>query len=363
MFTKNLYINFKIINYWLSFVLFLIILSNFPHERVPILSWINCSIYFLLFLQCLFLFKKDANNKFIFFNIGLFSLFHSLSIINTFIGDQFLFGSDFLAYYFFEYRIIILSFLFVLCVVYLCINYLFNELEPLYLYLITLTIILPLFFWHYYPFLEDKEYILKIEDAVLYKHDMYFNFLPLFFIFLYGLILYRYDRSLGEHINTIMVCFFIITIMDITNLLGDIYKITIFSLSQYVLLVNLSFFLITMFRLLSYAYSEFGQFYNTIVTAGNDFGVPIKRKKSASISILDFARAYFHHRRNAIVFLALIFIFCINYFNVSLFIKLNLAVLTTGVLIIFYYLTALYAKRMKTNNLISIKRKRQELKS
>jgi hypothetical protein len=358
MFTRNLHIHFKIINCWLFFVLFLILVSNLPHEPVPVLSWINCSIYFLLFLQCLFLFKKDENNRFIFFNIGLFSVFHSLTFINIFIGDQFLFGSDFLAYYLFEYRIIILSFLLVLCVVYLCMKYMLNTLSPWAIYLITLTIILPIFFWHYHPFLLDKEYILEIEDAVLFKHEMYFNLLPLFFIFLYGVLLYRYDRSLGEHINTIMVCFFIITIMDITNILGYIYKITIFSLSQYVLLVNLSFFLITMFRLLNYAYSEFGQFYNAIVTAGNDLGVPIKRKKSLSFSMLDLAKAYFHHRRNAIVFLTLVFICAINYFNVSLFIKLNLAVLSTGALIVFYYLTALYEKRLKNNNLLSIKRKR-----
>lgn len=356
MSSKNLYINFRIINYWLIFVLFLIVISNLPHQPVPVFSWINCSIYFLLFLQCLFLFRKDQKNKYIFFNIGLFSLFHSLTFINIFIGERLTFGSDFLAYYFFEYRIILLSFLFVLCVVYLCINYLFNKLSPIYLYIITISIILPIFLWHYYPFLLDKQYILEVEDTVLFKHEMYFNILPLFFILLYGITLYRHDRSLGEHINTIMVCFFIITIMDITNLVGYIYRITIFSLSQYVLLVNLSFFLITMFRLLNYAYSEFGQFYNAIVTAGNDLGVPIKRKKGVSISILDYAKAYFHHRRNAIGFLTLIFIFCINYFNVSLFIKLNLAVLSTGVLIVFYYLTALYAKRQKNNNLISIKK-------
>ena len=361
MFTKNLDVNFKIVNFWLIYVLFLIIITNLPHQPVPVISWINCSIYFLLFLQCLYLLKKDSNNRYVFLNIGLFSLFHSLSFTNIFIGPQFLFGSDFLAYYFFEYRIITLSVLFVLCVVYLCIKYLFVNLRPLFLYAITLTIVLPIFFWHYYPFLLDKDYILEVQDAVLYKHAMYFNFLALFFIFLYGVILYRHDRSLGEHINTILVCFFIITIMDITNQLGNIYAITIFALSQYVLLINLSFFQITMFRLLNYAYSEFGQFYNSIVSAGRDLGVPIKRKKSVSFSIVDFAKAYFHHRRNSIAFLTLFFIFCINYFNVSLFIKLNLAVLSTGVLIVFYYLTALYAKRLRNNNLISIKRKKNSL--
>ncbi|MFQ5770414.1 MAG: hypothetical protein ACE5HX_07755 [bacterium] len=202
----------------------------------------------------------------------------------------------------------------------------------------------------------DKDYILNIEDMLFYESILYFNLLPLFFVMLYGIILYKYDRSLGEHINTIMVCFFIMIIMDITNLVGYIYDITIFSLSQYVLLLSLTFFLITMFRLLNYVYSEFGQFYNSIIVSGNNLGIPIKRKKSISISIIDFAKAYFNQRRNAVGFLTLFFIFCINYFNVSLFLKLNLAALSFGVLILFYYLTALYQKRLQNGNLLSLKR-------
>jgi hypothetical protein len=219
-------------------------------------------------------------------------------------------------------------------------------------------VVLPIFVWQFYPFLLDKQYILNIEDAILYQRILYFNFLPLCFVILYGMFLYKYDRSLGEHINTIMVCFFIMIIMDITNLVGDIYEIAIFSLSQYVLLINLSFFLITMFRLVNYLYSEFGQFYDTIVTAGNDFGVPIKRKKALSLSIIDFAKAYFHQRRNTFLFLMLLFVFGINYFNVSVFFKLNMAMLSFGVMVLFYYFTALYQKRLKTNNLLLIKHKK-----
>jgi len=358
MSTKNLNIHFRIINYWLIFVLFLIIVSNLSHQEVPILSWVNCSLYFLLFLQCFYLFIQDRKNKFVFFNIGVFALFHSLSFTNIFIGEQNLLGNDFQAYYFFEYRHIILSLLFVLCIVYTCIKYLFNNLRPLPIYGITLAVVLPIFVWHYYPFLLDKQYILSIEDAVLYQRILYFNFLPLFFVILYGVCLYKYDRSLGEHINTIMVCFFIMIIMDITNLVGDIYKIAVFSLSQYVLLITLSFFLITMFRLVNYLYSEFGQFYDSIVTTGNNLGVPIKRKKAVSLSAIDFAKAYFHQRRNAVGFLTLLLVFGINYFSDSVFFKLNMAMLSFGVMVLFYYFTALYQKRLKTNNLLLIKHKK-----
>lgn len=358
MFKKNSNIHFRIINFWLFFVLFLIILSNLPHAPAPIFSWVNCSIYFLLFLQSFYLVKQDPHNKFIFFNIGLLALVHSLSFVSAFLGEQGLFGSQYLEYYFFTYLRIIQSFFFVFCIIYLCINYLFKDSSVAFIYGLTCAVVLPIFLWHYYPFLVHKEYLLEIEETRIEKSILYTNFLPLFFVFLYGIILYKYDRSLGEHINTIMVCFFIMIIMDITNLLGSIYHITIFSLTQYVLSITLAFFIGTLFRLLNYVYSAFGQFYDSIVISGNHLGVPIKRRKSASLPIIDFARAYFHQRRNAIGFLTLLFIFCFNYFQVSLFIKLDLAVLSFGLLLLFYYLTALYQKRSRNGDLLSLRSNR-----
>lgn len=356
MFTKNFNIHFRIINFWFTFVLFLIIISNLPHQEVPFFSWFNCSIYFLIFLQSLYLFKQEKHNKYVYLNIGLFALFHSLSFTNIFIGEHFLIEDNYLRYFLFEYKFILLSFFPALCVVYMTIKYLFKNIENYKLYLLSFAVILPVFLWHYYPFLLDKEYILDIDDAVLYRSVMLFDFLPLFFLVLYGILLYRYDWSLGEHVNTLMVCFFIITIMDITNLCGNIYDITIFGYTQYVLLVNLSFFLITMFRLLNYAYSEFGQFYNDIVNAGNTYGVPIIRKRSVTASLIEFAKAYFHQRRNTIGFIMVLLSFSINYLSHSLFIKINIAVLSFGLLVLLFYLTALYQKRINSGNVINIKR-------
>ncbi len=351
MFNKIFGIHFKIINIWFGFVLFLIIISNLPHQSVPIFSWINVSLYFLLFLQCLYLFKQGRDNKFIFLNIALFALLTCFSFFSIFIGQENLFGSDDLAWYYYEYLTIIFNFSFALCIVYLCIKYLFITLKPIRIYAISLAVILPFLLWHFYPALFDKNYIIE-HEALFDKSELFFNFLPLFFLIFYGILLYKYDRSLGEHINAIMVCFFIMTITDITNLLGYVFHIMNFQLTQFVLLITLSFFLITMFKLLNYSYSAFGRFYDSIIVETKNLGVPIKRKKSTGVLILAFARAYFHQRRNTITFGTLFFIFLINYFDVPIFVKLNLAVLSLGVLILFFYLTALYQKRSREGNLI-----------
>ena len=212
--------------------------------------------------------------------------------------------------------------------------------------------ILPILLWNFYPALLDKNYIIE-QEALFDKSELFFNFLPLFFLIFYGILLYKYDRSLGEHINTIMVCFFIMTITDTANLLGYVYHIMNFQLTQFVLLINLAFFLTTMFRMLNYAHSEFGQLYDSIMGDSKKFGVPVKRKKSGGVLIIAFVRAYFHQRRNSIVFGTWFFIFFINYFDVPMFIKLNLAIVSFGVLILFFYLTALYQKRFKEGNLIN----------
>jgi len=143
------------------------------------------------------------------------------------------------------------------------------------------------------------------------------------------------------------------TITEIPNMLGYVYHIMIFQLTQYILLINLSFFLTTMFRMLNHAYSEFGQLYDSIMVDSKNFGIPIKRKKSGGVLIIGFFRAYFHQRRNSSVFGTLFFIFFINYFTVPIFVKLTIAVLSCGVLILFFYLTALYQKRLKEGNLIN----------
>ncbi len=306
MVTKIFGIHYKIINIWFGFALFLIVISNLQHQNVPIFSWINWSVYFFLFLQSFYLYRRAENNKFCFLNISGFALFSSLTFIRIFTGEQGFFGSTYLAWYLYEYFIIAINFSFTLCVIYICIKYLFRNFHPFRIYTISLSIILPILIGQFYPVFLDKYYILD-HETLFDKSLLYFNFLPLFFLIFYGILLYKYDRSLGEHINTIMVCFFIMTITDTANLLGYVYHIMNFQLTQFVLLISLSFFLITMFKLLNHSYSAFGQFYDSIMAEGKNFGVPIKRKKSNGVLILGFVRVYFHQRRNAITFGTLFF--------------------------------------------------------
>ncbi|MFQ5676556.1 MAG: hypothetical protein ACE5G1_11710 [bacterium] len=212
---------------------------------------------------------------------------------------------------------------------------------------------MPILIWHFYPFLWDPNFVIEYE-VLFDKRLLFFNFLPLFFIVFYGMLLYKYDKSLGEHINTIMVCFFILNITDIPNQLGYVYHIMIFIITQCTLLFSLSFFIITIFKLLNHAYSPFGQFYDSIISEQKNLGIPIKRKKSTAVPVLDFAKAYFHQKRNTLAFGALLLIFAMNYWTIPGFVKLNMAAISLVILILFFYLTALYQKRSQKGDLLNV---------
>lgn len=356
---KHLHIHFKAVNGTLFFVLFLIIISNLPHDTQPIVSWVNCSIYFLVFLQSWFLFRQTKQNKSIFFNIMLFALLHSLSFVYPYAGQWF--QNPNTTWLFFVYFYLLQTFFFALSSIFIATKYYFYKDDPAIkdstVYAISLGIMLAVFIWFFYPYLIHPAETFKLSSAHIDKLILKIDFLPLFFILFFGFLLYKYDHSLGEFINAIMVCFFIMTIMDITNLVGEIYEIMIFSFTQYILLLTLTFFVLTSFRLINHIYSAFGQFYDALTRDASSFaGIPIKRKKTVSLSFLDFAKAYFHQRRNSISFFTLLFILCINFLNISLFVKINLAVLIFGALVLFYYLSALYQKRSKDGYLLNLKR-------
>jgi hypothetical protein len=349
-------VHFKIINIWLGFVVLVMIASNFPHQSLDFWSWLNIALYFGIALQCVFIFIKVPHNRMIFFNIALYcGAFSVWSLLQIFSGSDYLLGDDYFRFYVFQYRKIFLSALLGLAVVYVCVKYVFKNLKPLPTLGVSLLVMLPFFLWHFYPFLADVDY-LRVnfkDDIVLYKSMLYFSLFSFSMVCLYGLLLYLNEKSLGEHINTLMACFFILTAVDSVDNLSRIYDIKIFSISQYVLLVIHFVFIITFFKKLDFVYSDFGQFYENMMVAGNGTGVPIKRKKSRVVlALFEFTRLYFHQRKHVFGILILLSVIGINYFNVSPYIKLCLIAFFAGTLVLILYLSALHQKRLAANDLL-----------
>ncbi len=356
-------IHFRIINYWFGFILFLIAVSNIPHQSMPVMSWLNCSLFFVVCLQCFFIARHEISNRAIFINLGIYSLLWSLSFVNPFIGTGYLMGDDFMGFYVFQYRKILMSFLLGLAVTYILMRYVFPTLSTLATYLVSLAVLLPVLLISFWPYLADRDYLVNLpNNSAFYKANMFFTSFCFLIVWLYGVFLYRNERSLGHHVNALVVCYFFLTLMDIIDGFGDIYGIKLFSLSQVLLLIIHALFITTLFRRLNFVYSEFGRFYEAIAVQGNAMGVPIKRKKSHyAIGFVNILRAYFHHQRNLIWALSLAFVFGINYFDFSLFFKINLAALWFGVIILFAYVSALLKKRSRAGDFLALRRARNQV--
>ena len=352
-------IYFKIINIWLSYIFFLSLIANLPHYGIPFLSWVNLSLYFLIFLQCIFILRRTKNNKEIFVNLGLLCLVYSVSIISVFIGKGALIENTILSHYIYQYRKILVSFLLSLSIIYICVRFVFNKLKPNLIYLFSFLIILPIFWWHFGSYILDRNYVFNVltvdfDYETLFRDILYFTFFPFFFICAYGLLLYKEEKSLGEHVNGLMVCFFIMTLLDIVDIFGELYEIKLFTLSQYVILINLTLFVVTLFNKINFIYSDFGQFYEELVVTGNKWGVPIKRKRNGTAAaFLESIKVYFNYKKNTLGFLLLFIICSLNYLNVSLFLKLNITAATFAIIVLFFYISALYQKRLSNGNLLS----------
>ncbi len=355
---KTQAIHFKVINSCLGYLCLLVICTNFSHQTVPVWSWVNYCLYFLMSVLCLFIFRYEKANKAIFFNIGLLCFFYGMSFVNLFVGDGYLLGNDFLSFYVFQYRTILLSVLLGFAVVYVCIRYIFFELHVGYAYLITGACVMPLLFWCYAPFLLDKNYLLNLPNNLeLYRSVLHFTLFSLLAVCVYGFCLYRNERSLGEHVNTVMVYFFVMTTLELTDAAGTVYGIKLFSISQYILLIILSLFIVTLYRKLVYNCSDFAQFYERLIVSGNSYGVPIRRRESALTQrFLILSGQYFHHRKNTLGLAVLGFAMTMNYLQISSYLKLNLVVVFSAFLILSGYALALFNKRTANGNLLSFKR-------
>jgi len=361
MFKKNSSVNLRLFNYWLIFVLFLSVISQIPNYYTHYMSWVNCSLFFLIFLQCIVILRKEVNNKGIFINLAAFSLVYSLCFINSFFGKGSLIENSTLANYIYQFRMLLHTFLLSLFVLYVCVSFFLKNKSLFQLYTVTLLLLIPVFFWCFGSYIFDFNYIYdfsiqKFDYSQFDQSHLQYIFYPFFFICIYGILLYKKEKSLGEYINSLMVCFFVLILLDIVDFFSTVYQIKIYSLSQYVLFTVLLLFILTLYKKINFVYSEFGQFYERLVMDGNKWGIPIKRKRSDwGSTFLSGVSHHFNVRRNTFIFLLLLLVFSLNYLEVSLFLKLNITAITFAVIVLFFYISALHQKRISSGNYLSSK--------
>ena len=104
------------------------------------------------------------------------------------------------------------------------------------------------------------------------------NTISLLLILVYAFFLYKYDRPNGEYINSLMTGLYVFQVIGFVDVIFQLTGGAEFSINQYILLLNLFYFLSVMLRKLRYTYSPFGEFYERIIFSNkNLFDLKIKR--------------------------------------------------------------------------------------
>ena len=353
MLKENTNLFFRLFNIWFAFNVLLLFSSYLPHwPNVKFLSWVNVSIYFLLFLLASSILLRERHNKDIYLNLSFCFLGYSLSFLNIFIGEDFLIGNNYTLYYVFVFRKIILGFLFNFVIVYIVLKYLLMNQKTWILYLITLIISLTFCVFTFLPYISNPDIIFTFGNGLFAdfsKRALRINGLSILFLVIYVFSVYKTDRLLSKYLNQLMAFFGILVVADFVDNLSQVHNFRIFTISLYILTPYLIFILTTLLFVLFFLCSEYGQFYEALINKEINIGkVKIKRHRSEmNARILDFFKLYFYRRRNYLFGLGLVTAILFVYFQFPTFFTIQLTALLFCVTGIFCFVNILYKKRSK----------------
>jgi len=353
--TKKTNIIFKILNIWLSFTALLMIASTLPHwPNVIFMCFINESLYFLVLILTLAIIRKDSNNRDIFINISLFIFSVVIGFLKIFFGDTGIVGNIYHSYYLTIFISFLRLYLLTFSIAYITFKYLFPKTKIWTRYLTISTITTAVFFFHFFPYLHDPNYMFTLGDQLfidLYTRQIWTYLLSLGLIGLYGYHLYRYDRSLGEYINAFMAFLMVFLFVDVIHNISYIYHFHMFPFYQFILTVHLCFLSYILFKRLLYLNTEYGQFYESLIHQKVSLGkVRIQRRQSKQhVLVMQVLKIYFSQRRYFFLAAGGLLAVCLIYFRVPKYIALYLIgfLFCTAVLII--YISRLYQRRARKN--------------
>lgn len=350
---------YRLLNICFAFGILCLFSCYLPHwPDISFHLWINEFLFFSIFLVSFSILLKEKNNKDIFFNLSFLLFINSFSFLNIFIGDDLLFGNNNTAWYAFTLKKIILCYLWIFNVSYICIKYIFLHKTMLFRYTVTFSIIVPLMAYHFYPYFFVPDFLSNLGGDYLFdlnRRILLSYLLPFGLILVYSYELYKKDKVLGRYINSLMAVFFIIVTTSIVNLLSVIFQFNIYSIGQYIITINLFGLFGILMKKLLFLRTEYGQFYETVISRKGTIGkVRIQHHNASPNSILiHFLMHYVYHRRNYLFFLLFIAGVSIFYFHFPKHFTINMAAFIVCLGILAGFLSALYKRRAKSKFIIT----------
>jgi len=356
MFNKVSATHVKIVNLWLVSILIMIWASNFAHwPTVETITWINCALFFFLFLQSLFILHKEISHQSLFINVAVWTFLSSIQILNIFIGPGYaLGGSEKLAFTILDFRRIIMPFLASYVIIHVVMSVSFREAKP---WISTVTSFLLTGCIAAYLYRAVLFYSPSFDPSTLIASQTFkLLLLPLTALIGYWVYHFRHDPPISEHIKVLLGFFFVYLVIELTDLFTMLYGIKLYSVSQVVLLSVLLFLMVTFFNRTNYIFSEFGQYYEKLLKNGNPLDVPIIRKESHSLQpIASFLHTYFVEKPVYGALSILCLVFSMSYLRLPTSAMANVAAIAIAFLLLFVYWRGLSRKRDLANNIIKFR--------
>jgi len=271
-----------ILNIWILFIVFgSVYLLRFKHWELPIINLLNYYLYFLIVLLAGAAFLKGRYNKYIFLNIAIFAFVYVMGFVVIFIGRNYSFGDDYLQYYAWSYRKIMVSIVTALTIIYIPVDYLRHNRRTYEKYLIALLLCLPIAFVYYKNFILSHRYLF-IDNHIrqIFLGFIGMNLWALFFIFLYAYLVLKYDKPILGHVNLLIFSFLLFVAIDsLDNFFYYIHR-PLPTFSGVLLFLNLLLFILILLHNLFYVSSDFGQFYEQFRFSEKKLGITVLKRKT-----------------------------------------------------------------------------------
>ena len=146
---QNMFFYTHVINKWLLFNIGLIAISCLPHWPQPFVAWISSSLYFLSFLLCVYIARKDKFNRDKFIPFVLYFAILSIYVLIFLTGDSFPIGDATFSWLLHKYICLSLLFFFAYSTVYFSAKSALNPRYPIILNIGTILFVSGIFLWHF----------------------------------------------------------------------------------------------------------------------------------------------------------------------------------------------------------------------
>ena len=330
----------------------MILVSYFPHWPLPLVSWLNISLYFFAFLLTMYIARADEFNRDTLIPLAvLFFLYSVPSSALVFMGEKASFGSDRLSWIVYRSLYLFIQFAFSYSIVYFAAKSGFQPKRPFVLQAAVFAFVTAVWYFHFHTLILDPFH--PSYNEILINRKITYFLLPAFSMFVYAVLTPIIKPKHGEYSHALMAILTFLCMREFAISISEMKKIFLFGLDQYFLtmaLVALNIFLI---KKMIYAYSFSGQIYAQLLH--NKLVVPnlrLETRDKKEFTLFTLFLTYINRKRNLLIPLFCIAFFILRYIELPFIVSLNLIFMFLMAFLVIVFMIYTFGQKEKKNGFI-----------